>query len=959
MSKEMTAEEKQRINDERLYAEAITILQGDFSDPRFVWAKRYLQDLNPNHPVLRELAKREEEYRKENAMKTDNVSVYVDNAKDLQEFANSYYSSSFGVKKKYMDVISERVEIYETDEKTGQKKALSTEKKDDYLSLLFQKSKLETSMALLGNEQYHKLSHEEKKKVFRSAADDRFFADIARVSTASSIREPHGKELEMGSREQFEYIKALSGKMKSALNKVIHTNDKLHINENTLLMSVMDTADKAQAYHTQLKEKAKTLDSDGHSKLNSVAVRVLTRKNKLEEHAEKTSKGKFKKFLLPFRENKWQIAVNTVATIGLTLTGYAVPALVAYGALMAVNAQVMPVLNESEKIRIRQKEQGLPPMNFFECWRRAHDAVTSDKKYQRKALITAGISAVAFTSLAVAAPALQGLEYLRQGVMLTRIGVANIAQGTELGFAHANASKHKDDENAQKELKSARKGLLIGLVGSGLALAVQNFDAIKEGIGHIVDKIMGRASEAADTLLTDNPIQSQSVDVPETTTSSTTADNMQTNAYPTYSTQIERFPEKWNDKMMIDKKYFNIWKSNLNNGKVANFDPQSLDRAYMNMDNEFVSHFVDKEKLHTMLEKGIITKQTYDSAAGMIEIDPSTSVSNFPTEWNSSMSISEQDYDTIMSNTRLRTFYDYTELMRNGRRSQTVLGNENFSFTDMFGKKQTGFYINTPTGKFHIEDEGIITQAKEALASGKRLLVNRLHGREFLQQQFEHLNIADMTGEKMNKAIAIAMNTFDGDKVNGAAREIGSLFDNLSEEQAQKISEIVNYNREYNEFGETLSKITRALECDDKTNFDYRSSDKLLDNAMNVLRKSNGNAVATSVNPDCPSPMVTHMVGVKTQTPPPTLPELAFEEDNTGVDINVPEYENYDTTFKVSKYEVTYAEAPKPQYRYGGILNKSDVTNNLQIGRSMTSKEFAKAMKIQQALAGKDNNIVP
>ena len=81
MSKEMTKEE------------AVAILQGEFSHPRFAEAKRFLESIEPNHPVLRQLEIREEAYRKENNMETDDISVYTDNAKDLQEFANDYYQN--------------------------------------------------------------------------------------------------------------------------------------------------------------------------------------------------------------------------------------------------------------------------------------------------------------------------------------------------------------------------------------------------------------------------------------------------------------------------------------------------------------------------------------------------------------------------------------------------------------------------------------------------------------------------------------------------------------------------------------------------------------------------------------------------------------------------------------------------------------------------------------------------
>lgn len=805
MSKEMTKEE------------AIEILKGEFSHPNFAEAKRLLENLEPNHPVLRELAEREEAYRKDNAMESDEASVYADNAKDLQEFANDYYASSFSVKKKYMDEISDRVDVYATDEKTGKTMVLSAEKKNDYLSLLFQKSKLETSMALLGNENYRKLSREDKKEVFRSATDDRFFAEVAKVSMASSVRAPKGKELETGSQEQFDYIKALSGQFRASLEDALATKKKIKIHEDAVLISVMDTADRAQAYHTQLKEKARKLGGDARTKLNEVAVRVIARKHKLEEKAETVSNGKYKKIIQSFRQNKFQIGMNAAATLALSLSGYGTVALVAYGAYMAAGSWIHPILNETQKMKDERKEKGLPPMKFAERWHKARvklagskkEGVEPDKKYLRKAAVTSAVSVLSFGLLAKHAAAFQATEDFRKAFSWTRLGVANMAQATETGVTGVRVLKNKNDENAKKEFKSAALGLGIGAGVGAIAQGLREIDGIKDFFGGIFHK----DPAAADGLIGNSGVSHAGAE----------------NGFPVWGNwgkepqgngyiwqpeqevegagniadidvqpevEIERFPTEWNENLDISERRFNIMMSRINNGKIADFDAQSLDRAYMNMDDEFMSHFEGK--------------------------------------------------------TKMQVFYDYVELARNGRRHQYVLGNA-----------EHGFFINTPTGRQAITDEGVIEQAKKALANGDKLLISRLHGRSFLQEQFENVRIEGMTDEKMQEAIDIAMKTYDPNQVSGATAEIHKLFPDLTKAQLKTVHDIVDYNREYEQNGALMDQIGRALGCGEKQNLDYENAAKLLDDRYEILSRSNGPSRPISQNgPDCPTSTMLAVRGV-------------------------------------------------------------------------------------------------
>ena len=880
MSKELTIDD------------AVLILQ-DFLHPRFAEAKRYLESVAPNHPALKELAEREEDYRRKHAMVCDDASVYMDNAKDLQEFSNDYYASNFGVRRKYMDEVASRIEIYATDEKTGKEVALSQKQTTDYLNLLFQKSKLETSMTLLGSENYHKLSHEEKKEVFREATNDRFFANMAQVTMASAVVKPEGKELELGSQEQLTYIQKLSNTFRSALKDIEKTDGKLKVSEDVVLVSVMDTADQAQAYQTQLKEKARTMDGESRKKLNEVAVRVAVRKQNLEGKADKVSGGKYKRLFQTFRENKYQIATNAAATIALTLSGYGTIALVAYGAYMAASSWIMPILNETQKAKIESEEKGMQPLSFKQRWHDARVKLMGDKetgqkgdeKYKRKAIITSAVSVLSFGLLAKHAAAFQSLDDCKRVFSLTRLGVANMTQATEAGYTGVNVLKNKKDENAKKEFKSALKGLGIGLAAGALTQGIQafvrNFDSIKETVSGWFDKGSlsdGTSIEAVQTVeavkLEGNPKWATDYPYNRGGSDSLTADSsdafngkgplraggVDTEDIVPQDIQSEPFPSEWNKNLGIEKWRYDLMKSNINNGLIANFDPQSLDRAYMNMDNQFVSQFVDQTRLDEMLEDKIIDAKTYaivsEYATGVDAETGQTQV--FPSRWNEDMGIDQEEYDKIMSNVRFRSFYDLTELARNGTRHQDILIDEN-----------GGLFIETPTGNYRIIDEataeglsedeckraiiddGIVQYAKDKYASCMVPEISRLHGREFLSEQFASVQIEGMTDEKMQQAIDIAMRTYDPNQVAGATAEMKELFPDMSEKQTQTVRRIINYNRQFDENGEQMTKLLEAVNCGDKEGMNYETARNLLNQREEILSRSKGDAVLDSQESDC------------------------------------------------------------------------------------------------------------
>ena len=787
-----------------------------------------------------------------------------------------------------MDAVTDRVDIYGTDEQTGKTVVLPTEQKKDYLSLLFQKSKLETSMALLGNENYHKLSQEEKKEVFRSAADDRFFAEVAKVSMASSVKAPKGKELVQGSAEQFDYIRALSGQFRAHLEDALNTDKKIEIHEDAVLVSVMDTADRAQAYHTQLKEKARKLGGDARTKLNEVAVRVLARKNKLEENAEKASKGKYQKIVQSVRQNKFQIAANAAATIALSLSGYGTVALVAYGAYMAAGSWLHPILSETQKMKDQRKADGLPPMSFAERWHKARvklagskkEGVKADPKYIRKAAVTSAVSVLSFGLLAKHAAAFQATEDFRKAFSWTRLGVANTNQATEAVVTGTRTLKNKDDKDAKAEFKNAAIGLAVGLGVGAIAQGFRGFFHHDAVAGNEILGGRGSSQSSNGSMLWDP--ESRLSGNAEVVEGNGSAEVEIADVQP--EVEIERFPTEWNKDLGITQRQYNIMMSRINNGLIADFDEQGLDRAYTNMDAEFMSHFEGK--------------------------------------------------------TKMQVFYDYVELARNGRRHQYVLGNA-----------EHGFFINTPTGRHAITDEGVIEQAKKALASGEKLLITRLHGREFLQEQFTNAKIEGMTDEKMQQAIDIAMKTYNPNQVSGATAEINKLFGGLGKDELKTIREIVDYNRAYEQNGELMEQMERALGCGEKGNVDYEGVEKLLNRRAEILAESNGPSRPISQNsPDCPSSTMLARRGISTAK----VAEIPEEVEVVDEPVRLPETKaivNDEPLPAAPKMRV--AQVQENMGRQFLAKSVSDHWNNAKIQKTISDDEAERLIRIQEKLAGK------
>ena len=349
--------------------------------------------------------------------------------------------------------------------------------------------------------------------------------------------------------------------------------------------------------------------------------------------------------------------------------------------------------------------------------------------------------------------------------------------------------------------------------------------------------------------------------------------------------EFERFPTEWNENLGISERRFNIMMSRLNNGKIADFDAQSLDRAYMNMDDEFMSHFEGK--------------------------------------------------------TKMQVFYDYVELARNGQRHQYVLGNA-----------EHGFFINTPTGRHAITDEGVIEQAKKALANGEKLLISRLHGRSFLQEQFENVKIDGMTEEKMNQVIEIAMHTYDPNQVSGATAEIHKLFPDLTGAQLKVVREIVDYNRAYEQNGELMDQIGRALGCGEKDGIDYAAAAALLDKRHAILSLSNGPSRPISQNgPDCPTSTMLAVRGAP--APEPKVPEFETEVEVADEPLVIPPTKALDTSVPAVRKMAVVAKVEEPAGREYLAKNVSDHWNNAKRQKTLSDEEAERLIRIQEKLAGK------
>lgn len=461
-----------------------------------------IEFLRANHPE--KLAEYEESLNKPHEDDFDAIEIITQNQKDLQELSNNYDMGKKSVQQ-YMGKIVDRVEIYEE----GQKDPLTKERKNDYLKLLFAESKLKVEQELVGSKAFYKADKKAKKEIFESAVDDCVLADLYCVHAASSAEMPK-EEIKVGGKKFFEYVKEQADNFRHLFDKTIDTKDEIKVKADAILIAVADTAEKTRAFSEKLKESARSLKEDARQKVNAVAVHFMSRKNRLEERANKLS-VRYKEQIKPmvkafgkqavdvFKANKYQMGVDILATFALSAAGFAAAPLALYGGYMVARGWVAPVWSEARMMKIKAKKEG-KKLGLVERWRAAREKVKGTEKYKRKGWMTTALSAAVFVPLTALAVTSGGaLPVLGAAALMPviRAGIANLVQGNELAHAYSAYSKKKDDENLKKQVKCEAWGLGLGLLASAAGQALSRYSSeISEKLGGLLGQ--GRSGASAE-----------------------------------------------------------------------------------------------------------------------------------------------------------------------------------------------------------------------------------------------------------------------------------------------------------------------------------------------------------------------------------------------------------------------------------------------------------------------------
>jgi len=607
------------------------LVKKDVSDPDFRAALRYMEKYYPNASIYLEARAL---WNEAHGKVVDDADIYDKNANSLSILKGQYDYKSF---KQEHEKLFSRISIWEESEEGSTD--LNDAKANEYLeNNLFKVAQEKARMKLAADKAFNTATVKEKEEIFRNTVKDFAIEDLCRVIAASQLKAPTQEEMTLGSQASKEYAQRVQETAKDVhkeLFKTKKTKKSMIINADQLSMNVADYALQAEEFVSKLKQKAKKLKGQSREYLKQVADRFEIRKYKIEQKADEISNGRYSKLVKIFKnvgksvkENKEQMFCNTAATVLLGLTGYGTVAIAAYGAYMAVSPYFFGVGKKVQEMRAkkRKEEKGQEKTRrtlkerfneTVKLWGDAGKEKFKDKKWVRKSLITTGIAIVSFGALAKYAGNIN-LEVAENGVRKAfswvRMGVSNLVQATETGITGTSALIHKGNEKDKKDFKRALTGLAIGLGASAVTLGVRNLfgsspeDAVSESLADSKElDVPSQTPTDTSTVVSSDP-----VDLPQETEPAPMHQDANTDAADIAGpVEVERFPMKWEDidpkdRGSITEKQFRNLMANINNGKIADIDPQALDRAWTNMDDEFMSHFEGKTKMEAFWE--IVTR---------------------------------------------------------------------------------------------------------------------------------------------------------------------------------------------------------------------------------------------------------------------------------------------------------------------------------------------------------------
>lgn len=953
MSKEMTKEEALKILRSEFSArkdEAREFLQKNYPE---VWAE-YEQSLKAAHVAPARAD--------ENLLK--NVEMIVKNKEDLRVIMNHADMKSFGVRE-FIAPVFERVDIYQKDEKTGKETLVSdASQKEDFFKAMYFGGRLEAEQALVQSKTFYEATPEQKKEMALGAIEDNVLAKIYCAAAVAAVEEPKDDEAEIGTSAYYKYTKRQADKCRNLAKDVTASDKRIKITTDAILLSTAATAAKTNAFSEKLRHAAKSFDDDVRQKLNEVAMHFTKRKTALEQFADKASNGRYSEVVKPvvkaivkngsdsIKDNIFKLGTSIAIAVGATValkTGLiAAPALaLGYGIYYGATSWIWPIVTETRKAHRLAKEAN-KPITWKEAKKIGKKNATQSKEVvkirkgkevvkKRNPYITRGIinSVLGVGGGILLQKVFKAKEAVTNVVDIAKEAVeaAGVAKKQQFGFRlfkslTPSAAQLADagvtfvtgyhDPNLRQR---ARWEAGTALIGAGISATILGWSEYKDEIKDMLKGIFGKDSadeglqSAGESLRSVINLKDKWVtDYPYQRGGQAPVQDVHYIARPDWQNVAEEglgdvapvapepFPTVYSKDFGIEKWRFEEMMRNINNGKIDVLDPQALDRAYMNMDEEFMSNFEGK--------------------------------------------------------TKMQVFYDIAELSRNGRRHQLVLGNA-----------EDGFFINTPTGRYSIidsetaakmakdgvvrndviVDDGVIAQAKAALAADDKLYISRLHGREFLREQFENVNIEGMTDEKMSKAIEIAMETYNNDQVAGATAEIRELFPDMNKDQVTMVSKIVDYNRRFDENGEQLEQLLRAIGCDEKDGIDYEASKDLLNQREAILKMSDKPTRLSSRTPGCNERM-THILHVDKPVEEPktfVLPEEAkiSVQDTPLRTRAMPDYG--------PEQQLMPADEVEPLGRQYIAKNVSDHWNDARIQKTISDADAERYVNNQELLSEK------
>lgn len=218
--------------------------------------------------------------------------------------------------------------------------------------------------------------HEFLKEEIYSA----YMAEAEIQAKALEVREPEGKEKEIGSQEQANYLAGIYQKAREIFADLGEKGKKLKITENSAVVGASVAYAKFNEFTEYLRVKRDTLGKRIYgSKIVQAATAYADRLDKNMEQKHPKLWSKFKDYALGVRASKYQIkhyaiggaivgVASLAATAGIVGAGVATTALGLFSAYTAVGAWVYSIVQRKQMELIKARAAGDKNMRQWEGW---------------------------------------------------------------------------------------------------------------------------------------------------------------------------------------------------------------------------------------------------------------------------------------------------------------------------------------------------------------------------------------------------------------------------------------------------------------------------------------------------------------------------------------------------------------------------------------------------------------